>query len=429
MKLFVAPLLLLTCAFPVIADDTSTGDRQQAEQLLEVIDAVHERHIDPPTRQELVVSLCRELTGQTGLAREVSRAKSDEQLQAIIVSALRSKSARSAPDTALQNVLLGSRIPVMISKKEDHRVNQQVAENRYVGTGIQLKMEERPIMMKVFEDGPAWKVGAKDGDIIETIDGETTRGLTIVDVVKKLRGPSGSSVEMTLRQPNEDSARQYTVTRGMVPIRTIEKPVFNKRKDYAYVKLTSISASSVHELRKIERRLPEQATRVVLDFRGIAHHNLHHGRLLASALIDNGIIGTVVGIEGKEEVKAEPGRLFDDRQLVVLVGQFTRGTPEWIAAALQHHKIAKVCGQPSAGAGYVTEGVEVGLRVADVPVASLRTPGDKPLLVSSAIPLRANFGPTAVARTHQPPASFAERVTPDVVLPPSFTLESVLKAL
>ncbi len=414
-----------------LADDKSVDLERQAADLLQVIDAVHDRHIDPPARQEMVAGLCRELTGQTGLARKTSAATTDEQLRAIIANALQPESKRQFVDVALRQMLMTSRMPVFISPRDDHRVNQQVAENRYVGTGIQLRMrsdDHRPIMVKVFEGGPAHKVGAKDGDIIETIDDEPTEGLTIVDVIKKLRGPAGSTVEVTLRQPAAKTGRKYTIERGMVPIPTIENPVFAPDKTAAYVKPTSISASSVHELRKIASRLPSETKHVVLDFRDIENHNLHHGRLLANALINDRAIGFVVTADGEEIVSAEPGRLFNGVQLAVLINHMTKGTSEWIAAALQQHKAAQLMGRPTAGSGYVTEGVEVGDRVADVPVAFLRAPDLSSLLATTSRP-PIELTPTTIARFNKKKARLSQCVTPDRVIPDTSNVQTLLGTL
>lgn len=430
-RLLGTGVLCLLCAGFVLADEPVVDYQQRSADLLNVIDVVHANHIDPPTRQEMVVQFCRELTGQTGLARKASAATKDKELRAMIVDALKSNVTRTSPDVAMQNVLMNTRLPVMISKKEDHRVNQQVAENRYVGTGIQLSMGGRnhtPIMTKVFEDGPADKVGAIDGDIIETIDGETTKGLTIVDVIKKLRGPAGSTVDVSLRQPNSAEAREYTIERGMVPIRTVEKPVFEFGDKLAYLKFTSISASAVHELRKIRAKLPEATRHLVLDFRNIHNHNLHHGRLLANALIDDALIGFVVTADDTESVRSEPGRMFEDMRLTVLINRQTGGTAEWIAAALQEHKVASIKGQPTAGAGYVTDGVEIDERIADVPVAYLKTPNKMSLLATSSrslVPLT----PAVAATLKETRARFPERVTPDDYLQNMQDLKSLLRSI
>jgi C-terminal processing protease CtpA/Prc len=214
-------LLTLVCALqPAVAQEpknTSAGDKADAAQVLAIIDSVVEHHIDPPTRHHLVHEFCKTLSGQYGLARNISKARSDDDLRRLIEEAAASKSAKQATN-AITQVFVRLPVPVGLSSVDNHKVNIQVAENRYVGTGIQLAMKPKPVMVKVFEDGPAHKVGALDGDIIESIDGDSTDGLGIMDVITKLRGPAGSKVQVTLRQATASNSRQYTITRGLVPL-------------------------------------------------------------------------------------------------------------------------------------------------------------------------------------------------------------------
>ncbi len=402
---------LLLCVFAVAPVEDTVADA--AKESLAIIDTVVERHIDPPTRQELVCRFCRQLRAfkVPGLAREISAAATDEELLSIIAGHITEAGSEVDVTASLRGALAGIRFPVGLTTRSENAVSKQVAENRYVGTGIQLAMAPHPVMMKVFKNGPAWKAGAKDGDIIESIDGNTTKGMDILAVIKKLRGPVGSEVKVTLRQPRQESLRRkYTITRGVVPLTTIAEPTVSKST--AYVRLTSIGASTVHELRKIDSKLPDSVTRLVLDFRRIQNSNLHHGRLLANALLDEKPLGTVATPEKETTYATESGNLFGDFSLTILVDQTTSGTPEWIAAAVVDSGRGILAGKPTSGRGYVTEDVELNSStVLEIPTALLRRSNGETLLDSApkpTLPTGPRTGPLGRTRP------FVRRVVPRV---------------
>lgn len=330
-----------------------------ARRMLAVVDAVVSQSVHPPTRQELVLKICRAL-GQTqpDLAETISNASAEGLLEILQDATSRTMKRfpgdPGRPGQALQQALWHIPGSPMVSTAENHRINTQVAENRYVGTGIQLSMTPGATMQKVFEDGPAWNVGAKDGDLILSIDGESTEDMSIVEVVQKLRGPVGSKVDVELRQPGSEEVRAYTVTRGVVPIATVSKPRFAEgNKRIGYVRLTAIGASTVHELRKIASRIPDETEHIVLDFRALSARHLHHARILASSLLDGKSLGAVQTRAGIEKTDAESDALFADAELTILIDNRTRGTAEWIAAALRDNQRATLIGQPTAGSGFV----------------------------------------------------------------------------
>lgn len=404
---------LLTCMI-LAPEDASTA---KAARAMTMIDVIVERHIDPPAKQELVRLFCCELTKHSvpGLAREVSSAKSDDDLQRILEGHIRDAKQVDLND-CLRQVLLGLQLPGMVTRTADSKVSKQVAENRYVGTGIQLAMRPLPVMMKVFPGGPAHKAGALDGDIIRIIDGEPTKGLDIRAVIERLRGPTGSKVKVALQQPGVGTeSREYTIVRGIVPLTTIRNSQI--AADRVRVRLKSIGSSTVHELRKLESELGDTVRHVELDFRSLSNHHLHHGRLLANALLDEQPLGSTRSRSGEVKYKTEPGRLFEGLVLTILTNRQTAGTPEWIAAAIQANKRGEIRGEPTAGAGFVTESVPLDDEVVlELPVAMLRTEAGEPLIARSSFPTgpiepRATL-PTAGRSPGR--GSFPARVLPDV---------------
>ncbi|MEO2012870.1 MAG: S41 family peptidase [Fuerstiella sp.] len=356
-------------------------------QLMAVIDAIMEHHIDPPTRQQLVLDALRRAAFRyekdlpLGLAGEISVA-SAESLIDILRRHLRQMSAgrgmviavagdgRALADTGsgrrisaratIRSVGLSDLMPadVQTTSTEVNRINEQLEANRYVGIGIRLTVNRetrRSQMIEVIPNGPAGKAGARNGDLIMQIDGQQTDGKTLANVVKLLRGLKGSTVEVVLKQPGQAELRTYTLTRGVVPFTSVSAVAVSDDGRACGILIKQVTASTVHELRKKEAELGDDIGLVVLDVRRLRNHNLHNARLLANALLDSEVVGSVDTMEGNQQFSAEPGRLFADRQLVLLIGSSTVGTIEWIAAALQDRQQAILIGTPTPGRAFVSE--------------------------------------------------------------------------
>jgi carboxyl-terminal processing protease len=257
---------------------------------------------------------------------------------------------------------------------------------------------KRAMVNEVFEGGPADKAGLKKGDVIEEIDGTSTEGADVREVVERLRGAEGTRVTIRVRQPKQPESRVLTITRGVLPRQTVKG--LRNRADgtldllipgperIGYVKFEEFLGSTPHELRGLARRLEdEDAQALILDFRPVSRGRVdfHSTVLLADCLLEGGTIGRVRSARGEEILQAEPDALYRDRPLFVLVDSNTPPTAEWLAAALQDNHRAIVVGQPRAHARPVQgpRGPEPGpgpgmaLRIArDASVSSVVPVGD-----------------------------------------------------
>jgi hypothetical protein len=164
-------------------------------------------------------------------------------------------------------------------------------------------------------------------------------------------------------------------------------------------------------LRKLEAQLPDTVEVVTLDFRGLPNSTLQHGILIANALLDEKPIGQVESTSGIRTITAEPGTLFGDRKLVIVIDGRTQGTALWIAAAVADAEAGGVVFGKSSSSGLVHEGVplENADFVVHMPTVRLRRI-DGSLL----IPLEENMGtsiqgltvirqPTIIGRLLQQP--------------------------
>lgn len=375
---------LLACGYALLiisyaqADDIPELPADEiAARVLTVTDIVLNHHIDPPTRQQMLLVGVKSLLKAAGidppvgLSRRISALATDEELTGFIKDIWSTTTAdskvpfeqlsESLTDGLLQSIPGRSRL---ISRKEAD-VSDQFANNRYVGIGIALSTSEgRPMITQVIPGGPSDRGGVKDSDMILSIDGVSTKNENLRQVVGRLRGEEGSRVKLELRSRGSDTSRTIVLTRGVVLFKHVtdsrEMPLRNGTSA-GYLRITQISSSVLHELRKYEVQWQSSPVRaVVLDLRN-AHggrgENIHNAVTLADGLLDGGDIGRVQTARGIKRYKAGPDCLFREWPLVLLIGPNTSGTAEWLAAALRDNGRAVLVGAPTHGRGALNTAV------------------------------------------------------------------------
>lgn len=350
---------VVSCSFWQVSKADETPAEQVVDaalltgQLIETFDLVLANHVSPPTMQQMVLESIAALYSRADadmpadLAKEISNTTGDS-LRRILERELLKVGTEMT--TLLDCVPAEfASIGVTVTPMKAQLVNDQLAANRYVGIGIAIQTSVGETKMaKVFPGGPAHQAGAQDGDVIIEVDGKSTEGVNLRDVIDLLRGVKGSKVELVARRNGTDQT--LALTRDVIPLTTVRPALLTKSGKTAGIALERVSASSVHELRKINSSLDSKVETVVLDFRtNIGARNLHYGELLGNALIDNAAIGLVSDRNGKKrEVRAEKGTLFSGRNLIAVIDTRTSGVLSWIAAALQDNGQAVIYGAPTA---------------------------------------------------------------------------------
>lgn len=353
-----------------------------APQAQAVTDAVLGHHIDPPARQQMILSGIRALYRAAGapappdLVRRVSAAATPDQFAAILRESWPRTTARPvAADRLWDAFFEGLLAPVpgrayLMTAKES-KVTESFAGNRYVGIHVALRWEDKeklPVFNEVFPGGPADKAGVKAEDRLEQVDGVEVKGTTLRQVVDRLRGDEGTDVTIKIRTPKEPKSRTLKITRGQLPRTTVEGIRKQPSGGWAirvdgpdpigYLKIKEIGASTPHELRKLARQMEDQGLRaLVLDLRGTTTPGgpvpVHAAALLADSLLESGPIGRVRTVLGETTFQADPDALFRGWPIAVLADETTSSVAEWIAAALKDNHRAVVVGRPTQGSPLV----------------------------------------------------------------------------
>jgi C-terminal peptidase prc len=347
-----------------------------ARQVWTITDIVLDKHVAPCTRQEMLLGGVRKLLEAAGrqppadLSRRVSALTTQEQFAALLQELWPAEGAARAKPEELEAAFVEGLLAAVPGKPQRIppdalKVEEQIAGNRYVGIGIQLRIsadEHVPQIVDPFRSGPARRAGAKAGDLIVEVDGKDTQGVPLRQVVDWLRGDEGTPVTLVVRQPKETATRTLKLTRAKVPFDTVagyrrqSEDAWGYRVDtdlpIAYARVLTFNSATLHHLRQLERGLRADGVRaLVLDLRFSAAQgvDLRPAEQVADALLDGGVMWRVHEAGGVREVRADPECLFRGWPLAVLVsGDMLGLAPEAVAAALQDNGRAVLVGEPAA---------------------------------------------------------------------------------
>lgn len=262
---------------------------------------------------------------------------------------------------AAANGLLSSLDPHSSYLNEDALKEMQVqTKGEFGGVGIEITMEFSVVkVISAIEDTPAFRVGIKSGDYISKVDGKTIVGLSIEEVVKKLRGKPGTKVEVTILRKGEKAPLNKTITREIIKVKAVKSARF---KDVAYIKINTFSEQAhlglVNELKKLKMQIGEKNLRgVILDLRNNPGGLLDQAVLVSDEFLNKG--KTIVSISGrnKEETKYFKDEADEDLipgiPMVVLVNEGSASASEIVSGAMQDNSRAVIMGTKSFGKGSV----------------------------------------------------------------------------
>jgi carboxyl-terminal processing protease len=235
---------------------------------------------------------------------------------------------------------------------------QEETKGRFEGLGIEITIKDGILtVVSPVEDTPAYKAGVLAGDQIIKIDGESTKNFTLMDSVKRLRGPKGTKVTITIMREGVTKPRDFTLVRDVIPVRSVRHELLEK--NYGYIRLSQFQEKTDGDFEKAMKALEEESKGalkgLVLDLRNNPGGLLEQAVKIADHFIESGII---VAIDGRrEEVKqkwpAHPDGTVTRYPLVVLVNGGSASGAEIVAGAIQDHGRGILVGTQTFGKGSV----------------------------------------------------------------------------
>ncbi len=234
-------------------------------------------------------------------------------------------------------------------------------QGAFAGLGVEVDFrEDRVTVIATMPDSPAEHAGMLPGDRIVAVDSIAITGVRADTIIRRMRGPAGTKVRLTLRREGTPDPIHVTVTRAIVNVPSVEGKLLES--GVGYVRLKSFQEGSYVELIEAIARLSaaKQLGGLILDLRGNPGGLVSEAVAIADEFLDRGTIysarhrGHVV-----ETVASVNGDLLERMPLLVLVGAGTASSAEIVTGALQDRGRAVVVGEPTFGKGSVQNVIEL----------------------------------------------------------------------
>ena len=239
---------------------------------------------------------------------------------------------------------------------EVFKESQQETSGEFGGLGIEVSMEAGVVkVITPIDDTPAAKAGVKAGDYIVRINGEQVQGKTLMEAVNLMRGPVGTSIEITIRRKGLKKAKIIKIIREVIEVRSvISKQIQNK---VGYLRLRAFNQNSGSQLKKEISKIEKNKKTVgyILDLRNNPGGLLSQAIKIADFFLDDGEIVSTNGRKARENKKffARKGDKINGKPLIVLINNGSASASEIVAGALQDQKRAVLLGETTYGKGSV----------------------------------------------------------------------------
>lgn len=237
-----------------------------------------------------------------------------------------------------------------------YREMQVETEGRFAALGIEMTIRDNIItVVAPIEDGPAFRAGIQPGDQIIKLDGESTKEMSLVDAVKKLRGPEGSPVTISIFRQGFTEPKDFLLSRAFVQIKNVRWTKL--QDDIGYVRLRSFHKRAAEELEEALHDLGQQNIKsLVLDLRNNPGGLLEQAIAVADKFLEGGkLIVYTKGRLANQNMKGFSTNKPVPRAypLIVLVDKGSAAGAEIVAGALQDLQRALILGTPTFGRGSI----------------------------------------------------------------------------
>jgi len=230
-------------------------------------------------------------------------------------------------------------------------------QGRYYGLGITIQVVDGDITaVSLFEGSPAYKKGVRRGDVIARIDGDDTKGWTTDQAARRLRGPKGTTVHVSLRRRGYDQLIELDVPRDEISIPTI-LPAAMIDAVTGYIRIQDFAEQTGNDLAASLKALQGRGMkRLLLDLRGNPGGPLDQAIRVSNEFLQQGQM--IVYTRGRvpnadQDYRATERGRYTDVPMVVLVNRNSASASEIVAGALQDHDRALVVGETTFGKALV----------------------------------------------------------------------------
>ena len=233
---------------------------------------------------------------------------------------------------------------------------QTDTRGEFGGLGIEVGMEAGVVkVISPLDNSPAEREGVKAGDYIVKINDTQVQGKTLNEAVELMRGPVGSSIEITVRRIGLRKSLIFNITRQIIQVASVKSEVLDKK--IGYIRLTSFNENSDDQIKKKikEFKKNKKIEGYILDLRNNPGGLLGQAIKISDFFLDDGEIVSTKGRKKNENQKwfAREGDIINGKALIVLINKGSASASEIVAGALKDHKRAVLVGEKSYGKGSV----------------------------------------------------------------------------
>ena len=233
---------------------------------------------------------------------------------------------------------------------------QTETSGEFGGLGIEVSMESGVVkVISPIDDTPASRAGIKAGDYIVKIEDIQVQGKSLSEAVDLMRGPVGSSIELTVRRRGEKKALIFNILREIIEIQSVKSDLLEN--NIGYIRLTSFNENSDIQIEKKIKDLEKNKNinSYILDLRNNPGGLLSQAIRISDFFLDNGEIVSTKSRKASENRKwfAKKGDITNGKTLIVLINYGSASASEIVAGALKDHKRAIILGENSYGKGSV----------------------------------------------------------------------------
>ena len=241
---------------------------------------------------------------------------------------------------------------------EELKEADEPLNGNFDGIGVQFNIFKDTIMVvSPISGGPSERLGIRAGDRIVEVDGENTAGIGITnrDVMKLLKGPKGTVVQVGIKREGESELLTFDITRDKIPIYSIDAAHMVDKK-IGYIKVSRFAKTTMDEFRDAILSLQDQGMKdLILDLQGNGGGMLRTAIAMSDEFLSDDKL--IVYTEGRaferEDTFAQYKGLFEKGRLVVLIDEASASASEIVSGAVQDWDRGLVVGRRSFGKGLV----------------------------------------------------------------------------
>jgi|TARA_B100001059_G_scaffold89491_1_gene88047 carboxyl-terminal processing protease len=235
---------------------------------------------------------------------------------------------------------------------------QTDTRGEFGGLGIEIGMEAGVVkVISPIDDTPAARAGIKAGDYIVKIGKEQVQGKSLMEAVKLMRGPVGTSIDLTVKRRNIKKPLEFKITRKVIEVKSVSAKIISKDENLGYIRLKSFNENSDKQLLKSIKDF-EKKSKIkgyILDLRNNPGGLLTQAINITDFFLDDGEIVSTKGRKVSETRKffARNGDEIKGKPIIILINNGSASASEIFAGALKDHKRAIILGENSYGKGSV----------------------------------------------------------------------------